>query len=139
MTDGFLYIYGIDLGILYSVFSIFAGILDTTFPGRFEDWLNLFIDQLFNYLIYITAAVRVLIWLIFQHFILPPSGVDPHWITGFSDRSSCFGIVVSLRQSSGKWEIRPEFVILTSIKHLAVLERIQAFFGGIGKIYTVRF
>jgi LAGLIDADG endonuclease len=62
--------------------------------------------------------------------------VSPHWITGFCDRSACFSILVSLRKSSGKWEVRPVFEVLASIKHLAVLERIQAFFG-VGKIYIV--
>jgi LAGLIDADG endonuclease len=70
--------------------------------------------------------------------------VSPHWVTGFCDRSACFSIIVSLRKSSGKWEVRPVFEVLASIKHLAVLERIGGFFGpqrgprsGVGKIYIV--
>jgi hypothetical protein len=61
------------------------------------------------------------------------SGDEPHWITGFCDRSASFSIIVSQRKSSGKWEIRPTFEILIAQEHKAILDRIHAFFG-VGKV-----
>lgn len=60
--------------------------------------------------------------------------LDPEWVTGFCDRSASFSISVVRRSSTGRWEIRPEFIILTNIRHKNILEQVKYYFG-VGAIY----
>lgn len=62
--------------------------------------------------------------------------INPHWVTGFCDRSSSFLIIPSFRKSNNSWEIRATFEILVDSKYTEILERIKLFFG-VGKIYII--
>ena len=59
--------------------------------------------------------------------------IGPEWITGFCDRSACFSITLALR-ATGRWDIRPEFLILVNARHKKVLEVIKGYFG-VGTIF----
>jgi len=55
--------------------------------------------------------------------------VNPDWITGFCDRSACFGLQFTLRNpATGRWEIKPEFRILANVRYKNVLEYIKEYF-----------
>ena len=62
--------------------------------------------------------------------------LNPHWVTGFCDRSASFLIIPAFRKSNQKWEIKASFEILVDSKYTEKLDRIQLFFG-VGKIYKI--
>lgn len=65
-----------------------------------------------------------------------PLLVNPWFITGFVDAEGCFsiGVLKSSKSKSG-WRIQPCFQMALHKKDLALLERIQLFFG-VGAIYN---
>lgn len=58
--------------------------------------------------------------------------LHPDWMTGFVDAKGCFHLWIELSPKS--WQVVPGFEILVARADLALLYRIQAFFGGIGHI-----
>jgi hypothetical protein len=60
------------------------------------------------------------------------SKLDPNFVTGFAVASGCFPITVS--RGVKTWKVIIMFSIHLHIRDLALLEKIQAFFGGIGTI-----
>lgn len=64
------------------------------------------------------------------------SKLNPHWVTGFSDGEACFSIDISrVKDHSLGWKITPIFSIGLHSKDLALIEEIQSFFKGVGKVY----
>jgi hypothetical protein len=61
--------------------------------------------------------------------------LDPKFVTGFSDGESSFMIAISLLPSK-KWQVTASYSICLHAKDLSLLNQIQSFFGGIGKIYS---
>jgi len=61
--------------------------------------------------------------------------VNPYWITGFCDRSACFGLQFTLRNpATGRWEIKAELRILANVRYKNVLEYIKDYFE-VGTIF----
>lgn len=58
--------------------------------------------------------------------------VDPWYVTGFAESSASF----TYSRSGEVFALY--FGIKVSIKDAAILQAVQAFFGGIGRIYTIR-
>jgi len=62
--------------------------------------------------------------------------LNPWFITGFADAESAFSILVQPRlDSKTKWRVKAIFAIGLNKKDLAILEKIQAWFG-VGRIYS---
>jgi len=61
--------------------------------------------------------------------------LNPNFITGFSDGESTFSFTISKSNSKRGWVITPSFSIELHRKDIALLKRIQSFFG-VGKIIT---
>lgn len=60
--------------------------------------------------------------------------LDPWFVTGFSDAEGCF--MITIRENPGcnlGWAVVTAFQISLHIKDKAILNKIEAFFGGIGK------
>jgi LAGLIDADG endonuclease len=66
-------------------------------------------------------------------------GLDPMWITGFSDGESSFSVSVS-RKKSFKCGIKliPAFVIELKANDFNLLYNIQKFFQGVRKIHIIK-
>jgi len=64
------------------------------------------------------------------------SNIHPEWITGISDRSASFSIIVHKRKE-GNWEIRPVFEIFVNSKYKEVLNYINTYFK-VGSIYILK-
>jgi hypothetical protein len=64
------------------------------------------------------------------------SSLNPWYITGFADAESCFSIRItkSTTHLTG-WQVQPRFSIGLDKRDLALLKKIQSFFG-VGKIST---
>lgn len=63
------------------------------------------------------------------------NNLSPYWVSGFCDGESSF--IVSVRQTSRKsWQVQAVFQIGLHVKDLPVLEKIQSFFKGAGKIHV---
>ena len=66
------------------------------------------------------------------------SKLNPYWVTGFSDAESTFSIEISKAENFLLgWKISPIFSIGLHSKDLALIEEIQSFFNGAGKIYLL--
>ena len=64
--------------------------------------------------------------------------MHPFYVTGFVDGEGSFSILVLKRETyKTGWNIIPVFTINLNSRDTALLEKIQSFFGGIGKI-TIR-
>lgn len=64
--------------------------------------------------------------------------LDPYWVTGFSDAESTFSIEISKAEKFLLgWKISPIYSIGLHSKDLALIEDIQSFFNGAGKIYLL--
>ena len=62
------------------------------------------------------------------------NSLDPWFVTGFSDAEGCF--MVTIRENPGcnlGWAVVAAFQISLHVKDKAILNEIEAFFGGIGK------
>lgn len=60
--------------------------------------------------------------------------LDPWFVTGFSDAEGCF--MITIRENPGcnlGWAVVAAFQISLHVKDKAILNEIEAFFGGIGK------
>ena len=67
---------------------------------------------------------------------VPEKRLDPNWITGFIDAEGCFSIIIlKYPQYKLGWRIKPIFSITINKRDRIILESIQAYFGGVGKIY----
>ena len=65
--------------------------------------------------------------------------LHPWFITGFSDAEACFYVRITKKNNMKiGWTVEPGFFIRLHIKDLAVLNLIQAFFNGVGKIYSYK-
>lgn len=63
--------------------------------------------------------------------------LNPGFVTGFSDAEANFYVRISKKESMKVgWTVEPVFSIRLHEKDLGVLNLIQAFFGGIGKVHT---
>ena len=61
------------------------------------------------------------------------NNLNPYWVSGFCDGESSF--IISLKQTPRKsWQVQAVFQIGLHIKDIALLEKIQSFFKGAGKI-----
>lgn len=74
---------------------------------------------------------------LYKNSVVPSNTVlelDPNFVTGFSfsDAEGCFPITVS--RGVKTWKVIIMFSIHLHIRDLAMLEKIKAFFGGIGTI-----
>jgi len=68
-----------------------------------------------------------------------PVKLDPNWVTGFIDAEGCFSISISKDNSKTTgWRVQTVFSINLHEKDIALLENIQKFFMGVGKIYSSR-
>ena len=66
------------------------------------------------------------------------SQLNPYWVTGFSDGEACFSVDISkVKDHNLGWKITPSFSIGLHYKDLALLEKLQSFFNGAGKIYIL--
>lgn len=69
--------------------------------------------------------------------------LKPWFVTGFTDAEGCFFVKVTKSKGKLPWRVNVSFLIVLHVKDKALLESIQAFFGGIGTINvsgsTVRF
>jgi hypothetical protein len=64
--------------------------------------------------------------------------LNPSYVTGFVDGEATFTVLVLKRETyKTGWNIIPVFTITLHTRDRALLEKIQSFFGGIGKI-TIR-
>ena len=62
--------------------------------------------------------------------------MDPNWIRGFVDAEGCFSIIILKRsQLKTGWGVEAKFSIVLHEKDRIILELVQSYFGGIGKIY----
>ena len=63
------------------------------------------------------------------------NGLNPYYITDFTDGEGCFFVGVSPdSKSKTGYRVKANFQIGLHLKDLALLEQIQLFFGGVGKI-----
>jgi hypothetical protein len=61
--------------------------------------------------------------------------LNPYYVTGFVDGEGSFPVLVLKRPAyKTGWNVIPVFTISMHIRDQALLEKIQCFFGGIGKI-----
>lgn len=61
--------------------------------------------------------------------------MDPWFVTGFTDAEGCFTVSLTKNPKlSLGWQVRVSFEITLHKKDLALLEEIQSYFGGAGKI-----
>jgi hypothetical protein len=61
-------------------------------------------------------------------------GLDPNYVSGFSDGEATFSVrLVKNNKLKTSWSVQPSFSIGLHAKDLALLNRIQSFFG-VGKI-----
>lgn len=59
-----------------------------------------------------------------------PPKLNPHWVTGFSDAESCFGIRIRKNpELKVGWQVIPYFAINLHIKDLSILSSIKEFFS----------
>ena len=63
----------------------------------------------------------------------PRQTLHPEWLSGFVDAEGCFSVIVVFL-SPLKYKIKLSFEINLHDKDLAILYRIQSFFG-VGKVY----
>ena len=64
--------------------------------------------------------------------------LHPQWVTGFSDGEACFSIDISkVKDHTLGWKVTPVFSIGIHSKDLVLLQKIQSFFNGAGKIYFI--
>jgi hypothetical protein len=62
--------------------------------------------------------------------------INPNFVTGFCDAEGCFGLEFKKNQTRKfGFQVQPCFSIGLHLKDKVILEKIQSFFGGIGKIY----
>ena len=61
--------------------------------------------------------------------------LNPFWITGFCDAEGCFSVIIS-RRSAYNWRVTVSFEINLHIKDVAILYKIEKFFG-VGSV-TIR-
>lgn len=60
--------------------------------------------------------------------------IKPWFVTGFTDAEGCFFIKVTKSKGKLPWRVNVTFLLVLHLKDRALLESIQAFFGGIGSI-----
>lgn len=75
--------------------------------------------------------------------VTPPqvcaAAINPWFVTGFIDGEGCFSInIISCKKSKTGWRVQLFFEIHLDAKDKAILEQIQIYFGGIGRIYQYR-
>lgn len=62
--------------------------------------------------------------------------LNPHWVTGFCDGESCFSIQISKSEAyKTGWKVALIFSIGLHSKELNLINKIQSFFNGAGKVY----
>jgi hypothetical protein len=62
------------------------------------------------------------------------SGLDPEWVSGFTDAECTFALKIIKRSGyTLGWGVEPNFIVGLHAKDLPLLEKIQSFFG-VGKI-----
>jgi len=63
------------------------------------------------------------------------TGLNPYFVTGFSDAEACFHLSIgkNSKYKSGYY-VNPGYSIGLHKKDLSLLEKIQSYFGGIGNI-----
>nr|YP_009517192.1 LAGLIDADG homing endonuclease [Blastosporella zonata]AYE93089.1 LAGLIDADG homing endonuclease [Blastosporella zonata] len=66
-------------------------------------------------------------------FEMVTKGINPYWITGFTDAEGCFSIIVEIL-ATNKWRLRTSFEINLHIKDVDILYQIKEFFG-VGNVY----
>jgi LAGLIDADG endonuclease len=62
------------------------------------------------------------------------SPLNPYWVTGFADAESSFTIIIEI-MSRTSWKVRASFEINLHSRDIAILKRIQYFFG-VGTVYS---
>lgn len=63
--------------------------------------------------------------------------LNPFFVTGFSDGEACFHLAIGKNSKyKNGYYVNPGFSIVLHQKDKALLEKIQAYFGGIGTIST---
>lgn len=63
--------------------------------------------------------------------------LDSWWLTGLADAESCFRVAIwKDKASKTGWGVRAEFSIELHAKDIAILNKIQYFFGGVGNTYN---
>ena len=63
--------------------------------------------------------------------------LNPNFVTGFADGEACFYVRIGKKKNMKiGWIVEPVFTIRLHIKDVFVLNLIQAYFDGIGKIYS---
>lgn len=68
---------------------------------------------------------------------LQSKSLNPFFVTGFSDGESCFHLAIGKNSKyKNGYYVNPGFSIVLHQKDKALLEKIQAYFGGIGTITT---
>ena len=92
--------------------------------------LNVFINNIIN------NKKRHVSWKFYSSQQKPGDySLHPQWITGFTDAEGSFGLKIF--KSEGYkfgWRYQPFFQIKLNHRDLEILRRIQAYFGGAGKI-----
>jgi len=62
--------------------------------------------------------------------------LNPHWVTGFTDAEGCFSIQISKSEAyKTGWKVALIFSIGLHSKELNLINKIQSFFNGAGKVY----
>jgi len=62
------------------------------------------------------------------------SPLNPYWVTGFADAECSFTIIIEI-MSLTSWKVRASFEINLHSRDIAILKRIQYFFG-VGTVYS---
>jgi hypothetical protein len=61
--------------------------------------------------------------------------IHPYFLTGFFDAEGCFHVSLTINKTCKTgWQVKACFAISLDARDLALLKRIQSYFGGIGEI-----
>lgn len=65
-------------------------------------------------------------------YVVDVNPIDPYWVSGFSDGDSCFHVNISTSTN----QVKISHEIGLHIREISLLNKIQEFYGGVGKVYS---
>jgi hypothetical protein len=112
-----------DIGVLYLMFALISGLIGTAYLVLIHLELVEFDYIISDNQLYCLVPIVSL------------RKLNPWFVTGFIDGEGSFGINI-IKKKVG-YSVKPVFQISLHSKDQVLLESIQSFFGGVGRIYFI--